>query len=404
LIATGISVAVIGGGIGGLAAALSLLRAGIDVHVYEQAGVLREVGAGVQISPNASRVLHRLGLAGPLAATGVRPLAWHQRRWDDGRTLLRTPLAGAVETAFGAPHYQVHRADLLAALVDALPAERLHLGHCIAQLVEQGDRVEAAFDNGASTSVDALIGADGIHSHVRQVLLGPERPRFTGCVAYRGLVPAERLAHLDLEVTAQIWMGPGQHFIHYFVAAGRLLNFVAVIDQDEWARESWTERGDIADARAAFAAWHPQVRAILDAVEETFIWGLFDRPPLPRWTVGRATLLGDACHPMLPFMAQGAAQAIEDGATLAACLSGLGKARIAEALRRYEAQRLPRASRLQAMSADNKLRFHLPDGPEQQARDAAMAGGGTDWSLSAIEWVYAHDAGVLEPGSDASLL
>jgi salicylate hydroxylase len=395
LTATRISVAIVGGGIGGLAAALSLLHAGIDVHVYEQAEAFREVGAGVQVSPNASRILHRLGLAGPLEAVGVRPLAWHQRRWDDGRTLLRTPLAGAVEAAFGAPHYQIHRADLLAALVDALPAERLHVGHRLIQLMDQGDRVEVEFDNGARIAADALIGADGIHSRVRQILLGPEIPRFTGCVAYRGLVPAERLAHLDLEVTAQIWMGPQQHFIHYFVAARRLLNFVGVIEQEHWTRESWTERGDIADARAAFAGWHPQVRAILGSVEETFIWGLFDRAPLPHWTVGRATLLGDACHPMLPFMAQGAAQAIEDGATLAACLSRLGKDRIPEALRRYEAHRLPRASRLQAMSADNKLRFHLPDGPQQLARDAAMASGATDWSLSAIDWVYAHDAGAV---------
>ena len=158
-------------------------------------------------------------------------------------------------------------------------------------------------------------------------------------------------------------MGPGKHFVHYFVSGGRLLNFVAVIDQDAWTRESWTERGDIADARAAFAGWHPQVRAILGSVEETFVWGLFDRAPLPRWTAGRVALLGDACHPMLPFMAQGAAQAIEDGATLAACLSKLGKEHVPEALRLYETHRLPRASRLQAMSADNKLRFHLPDGP-----------------------------------------
>ncbi len=396
---TDISVAVIGGGIGGLSAALSLLGAGIDVHVYEQAAAFREVGAGVQVSPNASRILHRLGLAGPLAAMGVRPLAFHQRRWDDGRTLLRSPLADAVEAAFGAPHYQTHRADLLAALVEALPAERLHVGHRLAQLVDKGDRVEAHFDNGARISADALIGADGIHSRVRHILLGPETPRFTGCVAYRGLVPAERLAHLGLEVTAQIWMGPGRHFVHYFVAGGRLVNFVAVIDQDAWTRESWTERGSVADALAAYQGWHPQVRAIIGAADETFIWGLFDRAALPCWTVGRVALLGDACHPMLPFMAQGAAQAIEDGATLAACLARLGRQRITEALGVYEAHRLPRASRLQAMSADNKLRFHLPDGPEQQARDAAMASGSTDWSLSAIGWVYAHDAGLVA-GSD----
>jgi salicylate hydroxylase len=388
-----LSIAIVGGGIGGLAAALSLLRAGFDVHVYEQARALGEVGAGIQISPNAARILVRLGLADELEQRGVRPAAWHQRRWDNGATLLRTPLAGAVEAAFGAPHYQSHRADLLAMLARALPPERLHVGHRFTALVDHGDRVEVQFENGARTVADMLVGADGIHSAVRRALFGPAEPRFTGCAAYRGLVPAEHLRHLNLEMTAQVWMGPGQHFVHYFVASKRFVNFVAIIEQDSWQRESWTDRGDIADALAAFASWHPQVRAIIGAVGETFIWGLFDRAPLPRWSLGRATLLGDACHPMLPFMAQGAAQAIEDGAALAACLAGAGGRDIPRALQRYEALRLPRTARIQAMSADNKTRFHLPDGPQQQERDRRMASGGTDWSASAIAWVYGHDAG-----------
>jgi len=175
-----LSVAVVGGGIGGLAAALSLLRAGVDVHVYERARTLSEVGAGVQVSPNASRILHRLGLAEALASLGVKPLAWHQRRWDDGRTLLRTPLAEAVEAEFGFPHYQMHRADVLDALVRALPAERLHVGHRFTALVDRGDHVEASFENGVDIKVDALVGADGIHSTVRHVLFGPEKPHFTG--------------------------------------------------------------------------------------------------------------------------------------------------------------------------------------------------------------------------------
>ena len=387
-----LSVAVIGGGIGGLAAALSLLRAGVDVHVYERARTLSEVGAGVQISPNASRILHGLGLADALAGLGVKPLAWHQRRWDDGRTLLRTPLAGAVEAEFGFPHYQMHRADVLNALVRALPAERLHVGHRLTALVDHEDRVEATFENGTHIGVDALVGADGIHSTVRHVLFGPEKPRFTGCVAYRGLVPADRLSHLDLEVTSQIWMGPGKHFVHYYVQNRRLVNFVAVIEQDTWTRESWTDQGDVADAIAAHAGWHPQVRAILGAVEETFIWALFDRKPMAHWSVGRVTLLGDACHAMLPFMAQGAAQAIEDGATLAACMSKIGAQNVAEALRRYEMLRLPRTSRVQGLSEANKTRFHLPDGTAQQARDAEMARGTTDWSLKAIAWLYGYDA------------
>ncbi|GAA3381664.1 FAD-dependent monooxygenase [Cryptosporangium minutisporangium] len=395
----GLSIGVIGGGIGGLSAALSLRAAGFDVHVYEQASALGEVGAGVQVSPNASRILHRLGLGPALARTGVEPLAMHQRRWDDGRTLLRTPLAERLRARFGFPHYQMHRADLLAALAAALPAERIHLGHRLVDVVDHGDVVEARFAGGQRAEVDVLVGADGIHSPVRAALFGPTQPRFTGCVAYRGLVPAERLEHLSLEVTAQIWMGPGRHFVHYFVAGRRLVNFVAVVEQDSWTRESWTDAGDVADALAAFDGWHPQLREILKAVDGTFVWALFDRAPLDRWSSGRVTLLGDACHPMLPFMAQGAAMAIEDGATLAACLADAGAAGSAadpaEALRRYEQLRLPRTARLQAMSAENKTRFHLPDGSDQHQRDALMAAGRTDFSFDAVAWIYEHDAGVL---------
>lgn len=386
----GLRVGVVGAGIGGLSAALSLLAAGFDVHVYEQARTLGEVGAGVQVSPNASRVLYGLGLAGELARTAVRPLALHQRRWDDGRTLLRTPLGERIEERFGFPHYQMHRADLLTALAAAIPAERVHLGHRLVAVADDGDRVRAGFAGGAERDLDVLVGADGIHSTVRGLLFGPERPRFTGCVAYRGLIPADRVRDLSIEVTAQVWLGPGGHFVHYYVSSGQLLNFVAVVERDAWGRESWTERGEVAEARAAYDRWHPQVRGILAAVDETFVWALFDRPPLERWSRGRVTLLGDACHPMLPFMAQGAAQAIEDGATLAACLAGGDGP--PEALRRYERLRLPRATRVQALSAGNKTRFHLPDGPEQRARDEAMAAGGTDFSYRAVEWIYEHDA------------
>jgi salicylate hydroxylase len=397
-----VTVGIVGAGIGGLTAALSLLRLGIDVHVYEQAAALREVGAGIQISPNASRVLHGLGLAEQLAATGVKPLAWHQRRWDDGRTLVRTPLAERVGARFGFPHYQMHRADLHSALAERVPADRLHLGHRLTGLVDHGDRVEARFAHGDRVEVDVLVGADGIRSLVRSILFGPERPRFTGCVAYRGLVPADRLAELGLEVTAQVWVGPGRHFVHYFVSGGRQVNFVAVIEQDTWTRESWTDHGNVADALAAFEGWHPQVRTILEAVDETFVWALFDRAPLARWSAGRVTLLGDACHAMLPFMAQGAAQAIEDGATLASCLAAARPdpaatgPDLAAALRRYEIARIPRASRLQALSTTNKTRFHLPDGPQQRERDATMAAGSTDWSFEAVAWIYDHDATVVD--------
>ena len=383
------TIAIIGGGIGGLSAALALLKAGFDVHVYEQARALREVGAGINMTPNATRVIHRLGLGDKLARLGVMPVAVHQRRWDDGRTLLRTPLGTEIEKHFGFRQYQSHRADVLNMLIEALPPERLHLGHRLTAFADRGDGVDARFENGERVTAAALIGADGIHSTVQRLLFGATAPRFTGCAAYRGLVPAEKLKHLDLEVVLQISMGPGKHFVNYFVASMRYVNFVGIIEQDSWTKESWTDRGEVGEARAAFAGWHDRVRGILDAVEETFIWGLFDRAPLPRWSVGRVTLLGDACHPMLPFVAQGAAQALEDGVTLTACLRKFGE--VPEALARYQALRLPRTAHVQSLAAANKTRFHLPDGPEQVARDAKMAAGGTDWSISSIGWLYNHD-------------
>ena len=391
-----LSIAVVGGGIGGATAALCLLKAGFDVHVYERARELREVGAGIQVSPNASRVLHNLGLADKLAGLGVKPIAWHQRRWEDGRTLLRTPLAAAMEATFGSPHYQMHRADVLKTLVDAIPPERRHVGRSLTGFVDHGDKVEVQFQDGSSVDTDLLVGADGIHSTVRQILFGVQGAHFTQCMCYRGLVPVERIAGLNIAVESQLWMGPGRHFIHYYVRNGELMNFVAVVDQDRWTSESWTDRGDIADAIAAFVGWHPQIQGILNAVDETFVWALFDRLPMEHWSIGRVTLLGDACHAMLPFMAQGAAQAIEDGATLAACLAKFGRERVADGLRDYEARRLRRTSRVQSLAAGNKVRFHLPDGPEQIARDAEMAKNVTDWSPKSVAWLYGYDASRLD--------
>jgi salicylate hydroxylase len=387
-------IAIIGGGIGGLSAALHLLEAGLDVHVYEQAPRITEIGAGIQISPNASRLLIRLGLKPAMDAIGVFPRAVHQRRWDDGRTLQRAPVGLEVETTFGAPYYHFHRADLANLLANELPAERVHVGHKLTDLEQNGDRVTARFDNGATVEADLLVGADGIHSRVRHVVFGPEKPRFTGCVAWRGLVPAERIRHLDIEVASHNWMGPDGHFVHYWVSAGRFMNVVCVVEHGDWTSDSWTDKGNVADALARYQGWHPTVRELITAFPETYIWALHDRLPLPQWSAGRVTLLGDACHPMLPFMAQGAAQSIEDGAALASLLKGMPDD-VPAALQRYEAIRKPRATRLQEASANNRTRFHLHDGPEQQKRDAAMANSG-DRSIANIGWLYLHDAAQVE--------
>ena len=391
-----LKIAVVGAGIGGLTAALALRQAGFDVDVYEQAPELTEVGGGINMGPNAARILYRLGLGGALDREAVRPAGTHQRRWQDGRTLQRAPLNPRCEELYGAPHLTVLRADLLSIIASGFPTTRVHLGHRLVGLADGGDRVEAWFEGGTRVTADLVVGADGIHSTVRTILLGEEAPRFAGCVAYRGLVPAERIADLGLEVGSQSWLGPGGHFVHYFVARGRLLNFVGWTEHDTWNREDWTDRATIARALTAFEGWHPEVRRIIAAAETCFVWALFDREPLPRWSVGLTTLLGDACHPMYPFMGQGAAQAIEDGAALAACLVASDADHPAGALRRYEELRLPRVSRLQDMSRANKVRFHLPDGPAQEARDAEWARAG-DRSPEALRWLYGFDAGAVEP-------
>jgi salicylate hydroxylase len=388
-----LKIGIIGAGIGGLSVAVALHRAGFDVHVYERAPKLTEVGGGINMGPNAARVLQRLGLGAGLDRVAVRPLTAHQRRWDDGRTLQRAELNPRCEALYGAPHLTLHRVDLLNVIASGLPAERIHLGHRLTAFTDHGDRVEARFDNGAATDVDVLVGADGIHSAVRAGLFGDDAPLFAGCVAFRGLVPVERIADLNLEIGSQSWVGPGGHFVHYFVSAGRLLNFVGWTEHDVWNREDWTDEATVERAQAAFAGWHPQIGRIIAAAETAFIWALFDRDPLPRWSVGRVTLLRDACHPMYPFMGQGAAQAIEDGAALAAWLSA-GRS-VAEALQGYQQARLPRVTRLQEMSRANKTRFHMRDGAEQQARDAEWTRAG-DRAPDALRWLFDHDPAAID--------
>jgi salicylate hydroxylase len=384
------SAVVVGGGIGGLTAAVALSAAGFDVRVFEQAGTVAEVGAGIQLAPNCTRILDGLGLLPALDRVAVRPETFEFRRWDDGRLLSRTTLGEEIERAYGAPYFHVHRADLVRILTEALPADRVEKGRRCVGVRHRDAGAEVRLADGSTVDADVVVGADGIRSAVRQALFGPEDARFTGHVAYRGLVPAERLADLAIERRCTVRLGPGAHLVHYFVGAGRLLNVVCVLEEPSWTRESWTDRGDVAELRAAFAGWHPTVTAIIEALDDPLKWALFDRDPLPRWSAGAVTLLGDACHPMLPYGAQGAAQSIEDAAALVTCLTSADGRDVPAALRRYESVRRDRTSRVQAMSRTNGIRFHLPDGPEQVARDAGMA---TGHGISPeIDWLYGYDA------------
>jgi salicylate hydroxylase len=380
-----------------LAAALALSRAGLDVRVFEQARTVSEVGAGIQLSPNCTRVLRGLGVLPAIERVAVRPEVFEFRRWDDGRQLSATPLGPAIEQAYGAPYFHVHRADLLRVLAEALPAGSVEVGRRCIRVSPRDGGADVGFADGSSTGFAAVVGADGIHSTVRASLFGAEDARFTGYVAYRGLVPADRVAGLGVRLRSTVNVGPGAHLVHYFVSGGRVLNVVCVLEESSWTRESWTDPGDVEELRAAFADWHPRVRGVVDALDRPLKWALFDRAPLPRWSVGAVTLLGDACHPMLPYAAQGAAQSIEDAAALAAAL--VAGPDVPVALARYEALRRPRTARVQGMSRDNGVRFHLPDGPDQQARDAAMA---TASGIAPdLDWLYGG-AGAQDPAPRSS--
>ena len=385
-------VLLVGAGIGGLSAALCARRLGLDVAVYEQAGELHEVGAGIQLAPNATRILHRLGLGGTLATVAVRPAATELRRWEDGRRLWTQPLGDAIEARFGAPYYHLYRPDLLSVLAAALPPACLHLGRRVVAVEDTMGGAAVRFEDGSTAEGDVVVGADGIHSVVRAGAIGADAPRFSGSIAYRGLVPAERLAALGLPLVSNAWLGPERHFVHYFVAAARLLNWVAIVPGRGWQVESWSATGEIADALADFEGWHPQVRAIIGAADRTHRWALYDREPLPRWSTGHATLLGDAAHAMLPFLAQGACQAIEDAVVLARCLADFAAAAVPHALARYEAIRKPRASRVQNGSRGNATTYHLRDGPAQRERDAAYATSMRADPFAARGWLFEHDA------------
>ena len=347
-------IAIIGAGIGGLTAAACLRRLGIDVRIYEQASGFTRLGAGIQQAPNATRVLYALGLRHKLLAQAFQPESNDSRDYDTGNLTNSLPLGQSVRGRHGVPYLLMHRGDLHAMLVDLVPGEIIRLNNRLTGLDHAADQtVGMHFSNGETATADAVIGADGVHSVVREFMLGKEQPRFTGRVAYRTVFPTARLGGLQPHPCVK-WWGPDRHIVSYFVTPNRdELYFVTSTPEPEFDVESWSAKGDLATLRAAYDSFHPQVRTILAACPDVHKWALVERHPLPRWVEGTVALLGDACHPMTPYMAQGASTSIEDAAILSRCLEGIDRDGLPEALRRYVATRKPRTSRIQQTSAQN---------------------------------------------------
>lgn len=361
-----------GAGIGGLTAALSLLQRGFDVDVYEQADTLREVGAGIQISANGARVLYGLGLKEVIENLAVHPVGKEVRLWNTGQTWKLFDLGLESIQRYGYPYLMLHRADLLCVLVDAVRAYKpnaIHLGYKVKSFSGSADQLQLSFETGESVYGQVLVGADGVHSRIRQTLFGNDAPVFTGCMAWRGLVPTADLPASLRRAVGTNWVGSGAHVVHYPVRRGELLNFVGIVERSDWQVESWTECGTVDECAADFSGWHDDVQQIIHRLNSPFKWALMGREPLPTWSKGNVTLLGDACHPTLPFLAQGAMMAIEDGLVLARCLEQYSD-NIEVALSCYEQLRIPRTRKIVLGSTENARRFHagaLSDPAEAQA-------------------------------------
>ena len=378
-----------GGGVGGMTTALALAQRQIPVVLFEQAADFSDVGAGIQLSPNCSRVLRTLGLTKELDERGFLPQRIQFRHWHSGKIISETSLGKSAEQTYGAPYYHFHRSDLLNLLLQAAktqPLIQLKLNSRIVSIEQIDDSVRVLV-NGETHTGSALIGADGIHSKVRESLFGAESPTFTGNVAWRALVPTSSLPANLIQPAATAWWGPGKHFVHYYVRGGTMVNCVCVVESKEWQDESWNINGHFPDLAAEFADWHPTINTLLANANKKnlYKWGLFDRPPMVQWSIGRITLLGDACHPTLPFMAQGAAMAIEDAAVIAGCLNQTQDP--TSAFLRYEKLRKKRTAMIQQLSRRNAKVFHLKGIAAWARNRAAKRAGG-----STMKKLYGFDA------------
>ncbi|WP_369171740.1 FAD-dependent monooxygenase [Streptomyces sp. R28] len=368
---------VVGAGIGGLAATLSLRRAGVEVTLVEQTARFTGVGAGIQLAPNATRELRRLAVLDAVAARAAHPAHVSFRTWSDGSEICRYALGREVEDEFGAPYLLLHRADLHAALAAAVPPASVRLNTTVTKIDQDDDCACVTTATGESLTADLVVAADGIRSAARQWLFGKDEAVFSGTAAYRALLPSDEVADLDLPPLAA-WLGPDRHFVHYWVRRGELLNVVAVFSTKAPAEESWTAEAEPGEQLREFAAWDPRVLSVLERAGQVYRYGIHTRTPLQRWSLGRVTLLGDSAHAMVPFQAQGAAQAILDAAVLGDVLRDATPPDVPDALDRYVRRRLAAATSMQARSAQAGGEFHLPDGPEADARNARMAAYATE--------------------------
>jgi salicylate hydroxylase len=388
-------VIIAGAGIGGLTAALALAQRGFAVEVHEQARELREVGAGVQISANGMLVLKELGVAGRIEALAAHPERREVRLWSTGQSWTTFDLGAVSRETYGHPYVTMYRPDLLAVLSDAVREAApgaIHLGKRAVGCEEAGGRAFLRFADGTQAEGDALVGADGIHSAIRATLHGADQAEFTGLVAWRGTIPMASLPSSMRRMVATNWVGPGRHVVQYPLRRGELMNFVGVVERDDWQEESWTTPGTHADMQADFAGWNDEVQTLIAAIPQPYLWALKLRRPLPVWSRGRITLLGDACHPTLPFLAQGAVMAIEDGFVLARALEAHG-ADIAGGFRAYEAARQDRTARVVNGSADNTKRFHNPALGDPVGAQAYVE---REWDEARLreryDWMYRYDA------------
>ncbi|WP_299452497.1 FAD-dependent monooxygenase [uncultured Pigmentiphaga sp.] len=384
---------IVGGGIGGFTAALALLRKGFAVHLMERAPQLGEVGAGLQNSPNAVRVLHALGLREAYESACYIPKERELRMWDSGVGPKRPMANSEVVAKYGFPHINMHRADLHQALVDACKREprcTIQLNAECVDVAQDENSVSVRLKSGEVVTGDALIGADGIRSKIREKLFGYDEPKFTKCVVWRATVPVDRLPESMWQRKGETWIGRDAHISLYPIRRGELINFVGHLDRDEWTESSWVVPGSREELAKDFAGWHEEIQTVIANAENPTKWGLFTRETLQRWSVGRITLLGDACHSMLPYHGQGANMAIEDGYVLGRCLEAYAHD-IPAALRSYEAARVERATRVVQLSNDNVKYFRVSSfNSDEEAKE--FLSNAWDAQVRLRDWIFSYDA------------